>query len=89
MTSPEEIDAAWEDLGRQLADLRRSAGLTQQELARRIGFSRTAVAEAETGAASCESRADGRSDEQISWPTAVCVVLGFRRWLQRRCADRW
>ncbi len=49
MTSPEEIDAAREDLGRQLADLRRSAGLTQQELARRPGFSRTAVAEAETG----------------------------------------
>jgi len=42
------IDAMWRELGRQLAALRREAGLTQMALAALIRFSRTSVSMAET-----------------------------------------
>ena len=44
-------DAMWRELGRQLAALRREAGLTQVALAALAGFSRTAVSLAEIGRA--------------------------------------
>jgi transcriptional regulator with XRE-family HTH domain len=43
------IDGMWQELGRQLAALRRAARLTQAELGALIGFSRTAVSVAEIG----------------------------------------
>jgi Helix-turn-helix domain len=43
------IDGMWRDLGRQLAALRRAAGLTQVELGALAGYSRTAVSVAEIG----------------------------------------
>jgi DNA-binding XRE family transcriptional regulator len=49
MSDAEGIDAMWLDLGRQLAALRRKAGLTQVKLGAVIGFSRTTVSVAEIG----------------------------------------
>lgn len=49
MTESETIDGMLRALGRQLAALRREAGLTQQALATLIGFSRPAVSLAEIG----------------------------------------
>jgi transcriptional regulator with XRE-family HTH domain len=47
--APENIAAMQKDLGRQLAALRREAGLTQHGLAGAAGFSRSAVSLAEIG----------------------------------------
>jgi hypothetical protein len=45
----EQVIAAWRALGRQLAASRQAAGLTQQQLARLVVCSRSAVANIETG----------------------------------------
>jgi hypothetical protein len=50
VATPAEIEAALADLGRQLADRRRAAGLTQAQLAQRTPFKRPTIAGAETGA---------------------------------------
>jgi hypothetical protein len=50
VATPAEIDAALADLGHQLADRRKAAGLTQGQLAARTPFKRSTVANAETGA---------------------------------------
>jgi DNA-binding XRE family transcriptional regulator len=49
MNDPGDIAAMRRELGRQLAALRREAGLTQDRLAALAGFSRTTVSMAETG----------------------------------------
>jgi transcriptional regulator with XRE-family HTH domain len=49
MSHSEALAAMLRDLGRQLAALRRGAGLTQQDLAALTGFSRTTVSLAEIG----------------------------------------
>ncbi|GAA3743409.1 hypothetical protein GCM10022225_28700 [Plantactinospora mayteni] len=49
MTTPEQVAEARRDLGRQLAAWRRAAGLTQAGFGPRIGYSRSAVANIETG----------------------------------------
>jgi transcriptional regulator with XRE-family HTH domain len=49
MSDPEMITAMRRELGRQLAALRREARFTQEELASRAGFSRSAVSVAEIG----------------------------------------
>lgn len=49
VSSSENIVALQKDLGRQLAALRREAGLTQEGLAALAGFSRSAVSLAEIG----------------------------------------
>ena len=50
MKDHETIRAARRRLGRQLAAWRLKAGLTQRELAYRMGFSRNQIASAESGA---------------------------------------
>gem|GEM_PF-972933 len=60
-SSSEDIATARRELGIQLASLRTQAGLTQLELARRAGYSRSAIANAESGqamSASFWARAD-------------------------------
>jgi DNA-binding XRE family transcriptional regulator len=47
--APASVEAALLDLGHQLAAYRDAAGLTQQQLAQRIGCARSTVAMAETG----------------------------------------
>lgn len=49
MADGEHIQAAWRDLGRQLAGLRQARGLTQHELARLLFVSRSTIANVETG----------------------------------------
>jgi transcriptional regulator with XRE-family HTH domain len=49
MNDPGNIAAMQRELGRQLAALRREAGLTQHDLAALAGFSRTTVSLAEIG----------------------------------------
>jgi len=49
MTESESVTAMQREMGRQLAALRREAGLTQQSLAVLAGFSRPAVSLAEIG----------------------------------------
>ena len=49
MADTDEAARAWRALGRQLAASRRAAGLNQEELARLAGYSRSTIANAETG----------------------------------------
>ncbi|MFI5068316.1 MAG: helix-turn-helix transcriptional regulator, partial [Streptosporangiales bacterium] len=49
MTAPETVTSMRRELGRQLAALRRQAGLTQADLAGLTGFSRSTVSVAEIG----------------------------------------
>jgi diguanylate cyclase (GGDEF)-like protein len=51
VSSPEEIAAAWRELGTQLATSRTEAGLTQLELAELAGYGRSTIANAESGQA--------------------------------------
>jgi transcriptional regulator with XRE-family HTH domain len=47
--TPEQLAEARRDLGRQLACMREATGLTQDQLARLTGYSRSAIANVETG----------------------------------------
>jgi len=47
--SPEQIREAWRDLGRQLAEWRKAAALTQHQLAALTWHSRSSIANIETG----------------------------------------
>ena len=49
MTEAPQVAAAWQALGRQLAASRQAAGLTQEQLAKLVVCSRSAVANIETG----------------------------------------
>ena len=49
MAGPGDVAGAWAALGRQLAASRRAAGLSQERLAPLSGYSRSTVANAETG----------------------------------------
>lgn len=49
MADAEHVQAAWQALGRQLAELRQARGLTQQQFAAMIYTSRSSVANVETG----------------------------------------
>lgn len=49
MITREQIEAARKDLGRRLADMRKSAELSQVELGRLVGYTRSAIANVETG----------------------------------------
>ena len=46
---PDADEAAWIDLGRQLAASRQAAGFSQHQLAGLAGYSRSTIANAETG----------------------------------------
>lgn len=49
MADPQAVRAAWRDLGRLLAEKRKAAKLSQQELAGRTKYSRSSIASIETG----------------------------------------
>ena len=49
VASSGDIEAALRDLGRQLRARRKAAGLTQEQLAERIGYARPTLSMAETG----------------------------------------
>jgi diguanylate cyclase (GGDEF)-like protein len=89
-SSREDIVAARRELGARLATMRTEAGLTQAELARRAGYSRSAIANAESGQAMSASfwarvdRALGAAGELV----AACNRIEASVAAARRQADR-
>jgi DNA-binding XRE family transcriptional regulator len=74
---PDEVIAMRRDLGRQLAERRKAAGLVQRELGAMVGYSRTAVANAETGHAQIGRSLWERADRVLR--TGELFARGFDR----------
>ena len=74
---PDEVAALRRDLGRQLAGRRKAAGLVQRELGVLVGYSRTAVANAETGHAQIGRYLWERADRVLD--TGELFARGFDR----------
>jgi transcriptional regulator with XRE-family HTH domain len=74
---PDEVAALRRDLGRQLAGRRKAAGLVQRELGVLVGYSRTAVANAETGHAQIGRSLWDRADRVLG--TGELFARGFDR----------
>jgi DNA-binding XRE family transcriptional regulator len=74
---PDEVAAMRRDLGRQLAQQRKAAGLVQRELGVMVGYSRTAVANAETGHAQIGRSLWERADRVLG--TGELFARGFDR----------
>jgi hypothetical protein len=74
---PDEVTAMRRDLGRQLAGRRKAAGLVQRELGVLVGYSRTAVANAETGHAQIGRSLWERADRVLG--TGELFARGFDR----------
>lgn len=83
MTSPEHASLAEElreqrgELGRTLKAARRAAGLAQRELGHKIGYSRSAVANAEAGWCGYSSRFWVACDEVLG--TGGTLLSGYNR----------
>ena len=74
---PDEVAALRRDLGRQLAGRRKAAGLVQREFGVLVGYSRTAVANAETGHAQIGRSLWERADRVLG--TGELFARGFDR----------
>ena len=74
---PDEVAALRRELGRQLAERRKAAGLVQRELGVLVGYSRTAVANAETGHAQIGRSLWDRADRVLG--TGELFARGFDR----------
>jgi transcriptional regulator with XRE-family HTH domain len=74
---PDAVAALRRDLGRQLAGRRKAAGLVQRELGVLVGYSRTAVANAETGHAQIGRSLWERADRVLG--TGELFARGFDR----------
>jgi transcriptional regulator with XRE-family HTH domain len=81
---PDEVAAMRRDLGRQLAGRRRAAGLVQREFGALVGYSRTAVANAETGNARIGRSLWERADRVLG--TGELFARGFDRIQGQACA---
>jgi transcriptional regulator with XRE-family HTH domain len=77
LTEADQVEQAWLALGRQLAACRKAAGLTQVQLAALAGYSRSTVANVETGSQRVRPEFWARCDE----------VLGAGGALRRSLAD--
>jgi hypothetical protein len=73
------------ELGRQLAVQRKAAGLVQRELGRMAGYSRTAIANAETGAAVTSRRLWQGADQALG--TGDLFTRGHDRIQAHMCAE--
>jgi transcriptional regulator with XRE-family HTH domain len=73
----DEVTALRRDLGRQLAERRKAAGYVQREFAALVGYSRTAVANAETGHARIGRPLWERADRVLG--TGELFARGFDR----------
>lgn len=71
------VAALRRELGRQLALRRKAAGCLQRELGTLVGYSRTAIANAETGAASSGRQLWERSDQVLG--TGELFARGYDR----------
>ena len=65
MINQEQLVAARRSLGRKLGTWRRTAGLTQEQLAARTGYSRSAIANVETGRESMTGSFWARCDDLL------------------------
>jgi transcriptional regulator with XRE-family HTH domain len=74
---PDEVAALPRDLGRQLAERRKAAGLVRRELGMLVGCSRIAVASAETGHAQIGRSLWERADRVLG--TGELFARGFDR----------
>ena len=74
---PDEVAALRRDLGRQLAERRKAAGYVQREFGALVGYSRTAVANAETGHARIGRPLWERADRVLG--TGELFARGFDR----------
>jgi DNA-binding XRE family transcriptional regulator len=77
MRESDDVAAARRALGRQLAGRRRAAGYLQRELATLVGYSRTAIANAETGATSSARQMWERADQVLG--TGELFARGYDR----------
>jgi transcriptional regulator with XRE-family HTH domain len=71
------VAAMRRELGRQLADRRKAAGYLQRELGVLVGYSRTAIANAETGATSTGRQLWKRADQVLG--TGELFARGYDR----------
>lgn len=74
---PDEVAALRRELGRQLAERRKAAGYVQREFGALVGYSRTAVANAETGHARIGRPLWERADRVLG--TGELFARGFDR----------
>src|SRR5579875_586732 len=65
------VEQAWHTLGPQLAASRRAAGLNQEQLAAATGYSRSTIANAETGRQHVQRQFWTRCDAALSTGTAL------------------
>jgi transcriptional regulator with XRE-family HTH domain len=77
MREADEVAAMRRDLGRQLAERRKAAGYVQREFGTLLGYSRTAVANAETGHARIGRPMWERADRVLG--TGELFARGFDR----------
>ena len=75
MASSEHIEAAWQAFGQHLAASRRAAGLSQEQLAPLAGYSRSTVANVETGRQHVPRDFWERCDEALG--TGDALAAGF------------
>jgi transcriptional regulator with XRE-family HTH domain len=73
----DEVAALRRDLGRRLAERRKAAGYVQREFGALVGYSRTAVANAETGHARIGRQLWERADRVLG--TGELFACGFER----------
>lgn len=88
MTSLRESDAiaaARRELGRQLAARRKAAGYVQRELGRLVGYSRTAIANAEIGSTSFGRQLWERADQVLG--TGELFARGYDRIQAQKAAE--
>lgn len=74
--TPARVAEARTDLGRELATRREAAGLTQTELARRVNYSRSTVANVEIGRQGAP-RFWGTADHELN--AAGALVAGYEQ----------
>jgi transcriptional regulator with XRE-family HTH domain len=79
------VTAMRRELGGQLAARRKAAGYLQRELATLVGYSRTAIANAETGAASSGRQMWERADQVLG--TGELFARGYDRIQTRMAAE--
>ena len=77
MRQSDAVAAVRRELGRQLADRRKTAGYLQRELGALVGYSRTAIANAETGATSIGRQLWERADQVLG--TGELFARGYDR----------
>lgn len=65
MDGPGKLDSAWRALGERLAAYRQAAGYSQSQLADLVGYSRSTIANVETGRQHVTGRFWQRADEAV------------------------